>query len=1052
MKHMASKSPVILRDKILFAIGSLTALLWVNGVRAATVASSSHPNAIYHGFNSGSVPFETFAVKDGVPSGARFALDSGTLKLTNAFAGSFSVNTKIEPFSADKYSHLFFDYKLQPDVKVNLFFLVNDVFHGVTFSGPNTVRPGSHLLGKIEGVKADGQWHRAHVPLRDWLRRYDPLADELNVTMVVIGNWDNSGWLMAGMGGNGPGATWWMDNFALVGTGAGEVKAELKGDDGKPVPNAAGAQWMLDNKKAGQGASVTATAGDGFHLLEAHDANGKLLAAYPLYAAPGAPKIGAPRIDGDLIRIPINVPAGLKTKDVKLKVGEREFTAASKWMQWNGDELVFDAGAAGMRWKDGGSLGVQVSGVNDVQGRAAPEWKGNLTVDYAAHKTAPGVPKVQIEGVPTPRPLPELRNVDLPQPTVPAPIFGAGDGTFEESMDEWLSVDPTEDAILERDSSTAATGKYSLRLTSPKNAARFWATIRTSGFDAAKVPVISFDYKIPPQLRADFMLRFDGKDYSIQFTDKDNPAPRLGAVPDVIADNQWHHAEINLGALLREAVPGRNEYRVDAFYIGDGGWLGNARGVQYWFDNFQFVPLVKGTPLQVNVAVSDVTGLKGVSWLLDDKPHTPVPTQVKAEGKIELTGAGRKWLHVRAQNGAGQWSETLDVPLWLSEGPPKVALDAVTPPPGARTVPASLEIPLRAEGGIKGDSIKLAVAGRDYTLKDAALTYDKKANKIVWDAAPALAAGALKAPENGARIEWKLAPVMDFLGEEAAPAEGHWINDFAGDKIGPRVQVSSETHALYFHDDGEGELKWKADEGAKVEKVAREGGSALKFTNTLEGGAFAVQADFPEALAWDVRRYGLISFDYRLPVGANVMIRLRFSNGRSWPMNFAGEKIERALGSVPDIIADGKWHTATFNMADFMERDQRERNSRNLTITGFEFRDMTQKTPANIAWELDNFLIQQSGGPTVKLAWSAHDLSGTKGYRVAWDQTPTTTPTEATAEASRSVEAKPGLYFLHVQAEDGAGNWGPVLHRPVIAAEKSSTTVSNPFLSGAIPR
>ncbi len=117
------------------------------------------------------------------------------------------------------------------------------------------------------------------------------------------------------------------------------------------------------------------------------------------------------------------------------------------------------------------------------------------------------------------------------------------------------------------------------------------------------------------------------------------------------------------------------------------------------------------------------------------------------------------------------------------------------------------------------------------TFKDAALTYDKKASKIVWDAAAALTSGDMKVPENGARIDWKLAPVTDFLGEEAQPAEGHWINDFAADKSGPRATLASDTHSLYFFDDGEGALQWEAGEGSKVEKVERENGShAARFT------------------------------------------------------------------------------------------------------------------------------------------------------------------------------------------------------------------------------
>ncbi len=1002
---------------------------------AVTIVSPSHPHAIYYSFNDGKAPFEPFTVPGGVPSGARFAVEGGALKLTNAFAGSFSVDTKIKPFNADDFSHVYFDYKLNPDVKVNFFVRVNEKFHGVTFSGPDSVRPGAIRIGKIADVRADGQWHRAHIPLRDWLRKVDPIAPALNVDMMLIGNWDNTGWLMAGIGGNGPGATWWVDNFSIVGAGPGEAKLELRDDKGEALPTPPTAKWLLDGNAAGDGPQVTLSAADGFHMVEARDAAGKTLANYPLFTAPSAPKIGAARLTGNTLRVPISAPGGLKLSDVKLTVDGRDFDLNSVHLAWDGaaGELLLDAARAGLVWKDGAKVSLALSGVSDVQNRAAPAWQGEVTVDYGADKEVPALPKLQIEGVEAPRAPRAKRNEDLPLPIAPAPIFGAGDGTFEEGMDEWTGNPDNNDAILERDPTTAASGQYSLRLTCPQNAARFLATIRTSGFDAAKVPVVSFDYKITPQLRADFMLLFDGKNYSVQFTDKDNPWPRLGTVPNVVADGKWHHTEFNLGAMLREVAPGRPSYRVDSFYIGDGGWMGNARNVQYWFDNFQFVPLAKGAPLHADASLNDVTGLKAISWTLDDKRDTePSPVATGTTAQIEATGNGRKWLHVRAQNGAGQWGPALHVPLWLSEGAPQVLQAEVVPAPGARTVPTTLEIPLRAEGDIALDSVRLTVAGQDFTAQDAALKYDKARGKLVWNAAAALAAGQMQPQADAARVEWKLHPVRDFLGHEAPAVEGHWINDFAQDKSGPAVLVTSLTHSPYFSDNAEaGAANWEAQPGARVAQVERAAGDhALRFTNETAGGEFVVAAQWPAATGlWIVKRHSLIRFDYRIPPEVNLAIRLKFANGRSWYLQVAGEKTTTILGTIPDIVADNQWHTATVDLADFLQRDQ---NLRDQALTDFEFRDPTLKTPARASWEMDNFIVQQSGKGPVKLAWQANDLSGVKGYRFAWDQLPATAPQEATTDAQRTLEAQPGLWFAHLQAQDGAGNWGAPTHTPIV--------------------
>ncbi len=1028
-------------------------LLFAQSPRAATIVSTSHPNALYYGFNDGKVPFEPFVIPQGVPSGARFAPENGALKITNAFAGSFSVNTKIPAFNADELSELHFDYKVNPDVKVNFFFRVNGKFYGVTFTGPNTVKPNSVLIGKVADAKADGQWHHAYIPLRDWLRKVDPVSPQLNVEVtgdlsgVLIGNWDNSGWLMAGVGGNGPGATWWMDNLALVGAGNSEVKLDVRDDKGQPFATPPVVKWTLDGAPAGDNAPLTIKAGAGFHLAEARDAAGKLLAAHPFAVATGALKVGEAQLAGNRLRVPINAPFGLNLPALKLTVDGKDFNLTSKFLSWDGEELVLDAGGAGLQWKNGAKVAVATSEVRDTKDHVAAPTQSSVTVDYEAGKAAPSLPAVQFEGTEAPRPPALKRNEEAPPTAVPAPIFGAGDGTFEEDMDEWTTT-AEGDAYLERDSTTAASGKYSLRLTCPANAARFWATIRTSGFDAAKVPIISFDYKVSAQLRVDFMLLFEGRTYSIQFTDKDNPAPSLGRVPDVITDNKWHHAEINIGAMLRATAPGRASYRVDTFYIGDAQWLGNAASVQYWFDNFQFVPLLGGSPQRAALTLPDVTGLKATSWLLDDKRDTEPPATANGSDKIELTGSGRKWLHVRAQNGAGMWGPTLDVPIWLSDGPPKVAQNAIIPASGARAVPIGLEIPLHAEGGITPDSVKLAVAGRDYTLADAALKYDVAQEKLHWDAAEALEAGHITPPANGARVDWKLQPVRDFLGRDAEAVEGFWLNDFAQDKAGPKVRLASETHAPFLFDAAENAASWKPQLGVKVTPIERDGvpNRALRFTNEVVAGEFLVTAPLPETPTWDPQKFSLVRFDYRIPATANLAIRLKFTNGRSWYLQLAGEKPEKIIGSIPEIVADGQWHSTAFNISDYLQRDQ---NLRNQVLSGFEFRDASMKTAPNVSWDIDNFIVQQPGGATVKLAWRAADLSGVKAYRFGWDQKPDSAPTEETQDVARTVTGAAGLWFAHLQAQDGAGNWGPVVHLPIVGEVK----ITPPALlaAGAVP-
>ena len=124
-----------------------------------------------------------------------------------ALGGRRSMSTKITDVE--------FDFKASPDARVNWFFRVGKNYYGVHFTGPESVRAGATLLGSVETTELPNGWRHAHIPLRAWLRSQSPTQSSLVIDEILIGNWDNDGYLMAGIGGNGPGAWWQMDNLKL---------------------------------------------------------------------------------------------------------------------------------------------------------------------------------------------------------------------------------------------------------------------------------------------------------------------------------------------------------------------------------------------------------------------------------------------------------------------------------------------------------------------------------------------------------------------------------------------------------------------------------------------------------------------------------------------------------------------------------------------------------------------------------------------------------------------------------------------------------------------
>ena len=153
-----------------------------------------------------------YAPEGGVAAPVRVEKLARGWKMTATAGGSLGVKLNVPPFDADQLTRLSFDYTRSPDAKVNLFFRVNGRYFAIIFSGPKRVRAGTSVIYDAGISNASGH---VEIPLRVALRAQMPDADSLKVDEVLAGNWDNLGYLLAGIGGNGPGANWTISNFKL---------------------------------------------------------------------------------------------------------------------------------------------------------------------------------------------------------------------------------------------------------------------------------------------------------------------------------------------------------------------------------------------------------------------------------------------------------------------------------------------------------------------------------------------------------------------------------------------------------------------------------------------------------------------------------------------------------------------------------------------------------------------------------------------------------------------------------------------------------------------
>ena len=307
---------------------------------------------------------------------------------------------------------------------------------------------------------------------------------------------------------------------------------------------------------------------------------------------------------------------------------------------------------------------------------------------------------------------------------------------FETDMGEWSNWGAEGGAVLSLDSETAFSGSKSLKLYNPGSGGSFGAYIRKTAFDAGRYRIVRFAYKIPERLRADIMVHCNGARKAIRFTDSDSSYQRIGEIPNVVADNQWHVAEFNLYDMLRRNDPHAPGYKVLQMWIADTGWTSNAPGQVYHIDDFAIIPIVSAArPLRLAWQVQDVSGLAGVNWTISTDPTVELPTTVKTAGMeteyAEPVGDG--WLNVRAVDTAGNWSEIVRRRLLVDSSAPSA--EQQSPAADVRTAVSEITIKLADTGiaGIDPGSIVLNVGGADYTVSNSGLTYLSDRGLLQWN-------------------------------------------------------------------------------------------------------------------------------------------------------------------------------------------------------------------------------------------------------------------------------------------------------------------------------
>ncbi len=193
------------------------------------------------------------------------------------------------------------------------------------------------------------------------------------------------------------------------------------------------------------------------------------------------------------------------------------------------------------------------------------------------------------------------------------------DDTFEQDMGSFKARDRLVGATLARDNTARRDGSYCLKLENENQGGNFSCTVVDTPFDIKEYPLLSFDYRVRPDVKADLYLKANGRWYNVGFTDdpvdyrhKDVNIANLGVIQGVTADDNWHTAKVDLRMLSQQT----RQTRIDEIMVADwdlGGYMSlafgnNARGSVLYLDNIKISGPTKTANSPDVIAVDDFDG------------------------------------------------------------------------------------------------------------------------------------------------------------------------------------------------------------------------------------------------------------------------------------------------------------------------------------------------------------------------------------------------------------------------------------------------------------
>jgi len=671
------------------------------------------------------------------------------MRVTAARGGGTLAVRRTEAVNLGRTPILCFDYRLprvepgMPVARVDLYFDVQGVRHRAIFAGPRDDIADTVTVGRFPGVERDGRWHTAMLSLADLLyqrhdavRRQDRIAPaDLTIQDVALANYSNEGYLLAGFGGNEAGAWYEVRDFRFVPSAP---------NDGSP-PRVEGVAFPFQS--AGNSSQVVIRFTDpGGSGLDPRSVRMDLAA--PRTGVGHALAIGHPALGYEPAsgRIVIDLAA----MNVVLNHGERVQVTVRPLRDRAGNAM---AAARKFSWR-----------FERRQDRAGPvlEWlscgRASIAYDF------------------------DRGSADWYPVAARRRLMGVPEGG-------WLRLDTR---TFSRDECFVRAGPRpgraragsrgrpaSLKVQNLRMAHDFGAGFMRDTFNLGRYPVMAFDYRIGPRVPIDVSVEVAGTRYALRFS---STAIRqdllgefvsyecLGEAPNVVLDERWHHAEVDLFAMLKAHRPCLRTFSARRIEFSDRtcGQLGSHKDSAFHLDNVRLIPVVSRRDLRFEWNAFDLSGVSDYRSAFNDVADFD-PTGRVTNADLDRIRHGRAYFHLKLCDRAGNWSRAYHLPVIVDALPP-VLIDARARPGGVPT----LRFRFWENRGLDPGSVRLRVGGRAYAVDGKRLWYDQDRGILTWHD-EAWRSGPAHPGKTGEPVEVTIVSARDFAGNALIGSRKfHW--------------------------------------------------------------------------------------------------------------------------------------------------------------------------------------------------------------------------------------------------------------------------------------